>query len=108
VTRSPGLRALLRRGRRAALARKVAGPRADAEYQEALRKAGQKLAAKPLSGYLSDILEEVGKADSLEDARARVLERYRMTARPMKLAEAIRQTNILAHLSGRFAARENP
>ena len=84
----------------------IAGPRAPATYVSELEKNGRKHGARALAVDIEALLIEVSAAHSLEDARRRVLERYGKMVPSTELAEVLRKTSILGHLSGRFDASE--
>jgi hypothetical protein len=81
-------------------------PRSKQVYADRLRQRAQELAARALSVDLAALKAEVDRASSLEDARRRVVARYGKLPKPQRLAELVRKTDILAHLSGRFEALE--
>jgi F420-0:gamma-glutamyl ligase-like protein len=104
-------RTLIRMRLRAARLRRqgtpiAALPKKKATYVSELERNGRKRGARALAPDVEALLAEVRAASSLEDARARVLAKYEKMLPPKALAEIVRKTNILGHLSGRFDAQD--
>jgi hypothetical protein len=100
------LRLIAARARRPGQPIVAAGPKAKATYITELQAAATRSGARVLAVDLAALLAEVHAASSLEDAQRRVVAKYGRLAPPRALAEVIRKTNLLCHLSGRFDATE--
>jgi hypothetical protein len=84
----------------------ASGPRGKASYITDLERNARKAGARALRPDIDALMEVVRDASSLEDAQRRVVDLYGDMATPTQLADAVRKTNLLGHLSGRFTAAD--
>jgi len=83
----------------------VAGHKRTAKYADALKKAAKRRAAQALKQDLAGILEDVDKATSPADLRARLTRRYK-GADATALRRVVERAQIMAHMAGRLGVLE--
>jgi hypothetical protein len=111
ITRGNTVRTLLRLAgrvdaRSTALKRTVAGKQRAARFEEQLIEQAMTLAARSLAPQLSGMLSELRKADSLEEARRRIIAWHARTKAPGDLKDLLRKISVLSTLAGRDSARK--
>lgn len=90
-----------------ALRRTSAGERRASGFREQLAEKARDMAARALGPLLEAITAEIDSASSIEDARRRVLQRYRKSSPPKELAEILARTTILSKMAGLKSGRES-